>query len=68
LITSLVIDCFLHLFAKSESSLSSEISEGTGRVLVGKPELQRPFGRTRRRWFDNIKMYLQNMELNLKVD
>ena len=26
------------------------------RVLVGKPESKRPFGRPRRRWEDNIKM------------
>jgi len=26
------------------------------RVLVGKPEGKRPFGRSRRRWEDNIKM------------
>jgi hypothetical protein len=29
------------------------------RVLVGKPEGKRPFGRFRRRWEDNIKMTLQ---------
>jgi len=28
------------------------------RVLVGKPEGKRPFGRPRRRWEDNIKMNL----------
>jgi hypothetical protein len=27
--------------------------------LVGKPEGKRPLGRPRRRWEDNIKMYLQ---------
>jgi hypothetical protein len=26
-------------------------------ILVGKPEGNRPLGRTRRRWVDNIKMY-----------
>jgi len=31
------------------------------RVLVGKPEGKRPFGRTRRRWEDNFKMDLQNV-------
>jgi len=31
------------------------------RVLVGKPEGKRPFGRSRRRWEDNIKMDLQEM-------
>jgi len=28
------------------------------RVLVGKPEGKRPYGRPRRRWEDNIKMHL----------
>jgi hypothetical protein len=32
---------------------------GVYRVLVGKPEGKRPLGRPRRRWEDNIKMYLQ---------
>jgi hypothetical protein len=37
--------------------------EGIGvyRVLVGKPEGKRPMGRPRRRWEDNIKMYLQEV-------
>jgi len=34
---------------------------GVYRVLVGKPEETRPFGRTRRRWEDNIKMDLQEV-------
>jgi hypothetical protein len=29
------------------------------RVLVGKPEQKRPFGRKRRRWEDNIKIDLK---------
>jgi hypothetical protein len=29
------------------------------RVLVEKPELKRPLGRSRHKWKDNIKMYLQ---------
>jgi hypothetical protein len=28
------------------------------RLLVGKPEGKRPLGRRRRRWIDNIKIYL----------
>jgi hypothetical protein len=32
------------------------------RVLVGKPEGRRPLGRPRRRWEDNIKMDLQEVE------
>jgi len=31
------------------------------RVLVGKPEGKRPFGRPRHRWEDNIKMDLQKV-------
>ena len=31
------------------------------RVLVGKPEGKRQLGRHRRRWEDNIKMYLQEV-------
>ena len=34
---------------------------GVYRVLVGKPEGQRPLGRPRRRWEDNIKMDLQEV-------
>jgi hypothetical protein len=34
---------------------------GIYRVLVGKPEGKRPFGRPRRRWEDNIKMDLQEV-------
>ena len=32
---------------------------GVLRVLVGKPEGKRPLRRPRRRWEDNIKMYLR---------
>jgi hypothetical protein len=32
------------------------------RILVGKPEGKRPLGRPRRRWMDNIKMYLRERE------
>jgi hypothetical protein len=31
-------------------------------VLVGKPEGKKPLGRPRRRWEDNIKMDLQEVE------
>jgi len=36
---------------------------GIYRVLVGKPEGKRPFGRPRHRWEDNIKMFLQEVSL-----
>jgi hypothetical protein len=32
------------------------------RLLVGKPEGKRPLGRPRRRWIDNIKMDLLEIE------
>jgi hypothetical protein len=35
---------------------------GVYRVLVGKPEGKRPLGRPTRRWDDNIKMDLQEVE------
>ena len=36
-------------------------SRGEHRVLAGKPEGNRPLGRSRRRWDDNIKMNLQEV-------
>jgi hypothetical protein len=33
-------------------------SRGVYRALMGKPEINRPHGRPRRRWKDNIKMDL----------
>jgi hypothetical protein len=40
------------------------MGEGRGlyRVLVGKPERKRPLGRPRRRWKNNIKMDIQEVE------
>jgi len=35
---------------------------GVCRVLVGKPEGNRPLERPRHRWVDNTKMDLQEME------
>jgi hypothetical protein len=32
------------------------------RILVGNPEANRPLGRPRRRWVDNIKMNLRDVE------
>jgi hypothetical protein len=44
----------------------ARMGEGIGvyRVLVGKPEGKRPLGRSRRRWEDNIKMYLREAEID----
>jgi hypothetical protein len=36
--------------------------KGVYRILVGKPEGKRSLGRPRRRWKDNIKMDLQEVE------
>ena len=38
-----------------------EDRRGLYRILVGKPEGKRPFGRPRRRWEDNITMDLQDV-------
>jgi hypothetical protein len=35
------------------------------RLLVGKPEGKRPLGRSRRRWTDNIKIDLLEIELSV---
>jgi hypothetical protein len=41
----------------------ARVGEGRGvyRVLVGKPEGERPLGRPRRRWGDNVRMHLQEV-------
>jgi hypothetical protein len=41
---------------------SMEDGRGVYRVLVGKPDGKRPLGRPRRRWEDNIRMDLQEVE------
>jgi len=38
------------------------LGEGVYRVLLGKPEGRRPLGRPSRRWVDNIRMDLQEVE------
>jgi len=45
-------------------SLACGTYEGRGvhRVILGKPEGKRPLGRPRRRWEDNIKMDLREVE------
>ena len=39
-----------------------EEGRGVHKVLVGKPEGKRPLEKPRRRWQDNIKMDLQEVE------
>jgi len=41
---------------------SMGMGRGVYRVLVGKSEGKRPLGKPRRRWEDNIKMDLQEVE------
>ena len=41
---------------------------GGYRVLVGKPEGKRPFGKPRRRWEDNIKMGLREIGWGRRLD
>jgi hypothetical protein len=41
---------------------------GAYRALVGKPEGRRPLGRPRRRWIDNIKMDLREVEWGHELD
>ena len=38
---------------------------GAGRVLVGGPEVRRPFGIHRNRWEDNITVDLQDTRLGV---
>jgi hypothetical protein len=42
----------------------ARMGEGRGayRILVGRPEGRRPLERPRRRWEDNIKIYLHDVE------
>jgi len=44
----------------------ARIQEGRGvyRVLVGMAKGKRPLGRPRRRWEDNIKMYLREIGID----
>jgi hypothetical protein len=35
--------------------------KGSYRVVVGKPERNRPLGRPRHRWKDNIKLHIQEV-------
>ena len=39
-----------------------EEGRGVHKVLVGKREVERPLGRPRHRWEDNIKMDLEEVE------
>jgi hypothetical protein len=36
------------------------------KILTGKPTGKRPLGRPRRRWEDNIRMYLKQIGINTK--
>ena len=41
---------------------------GVYRVLVGKPRVKKPFGRPKHGWWDNVKMYLQEVGCGSVVD
>jgi hypothetical protein len=43
-------------------STSGEEKKNAYRLLVGRPEEKRPLRRPRRRWVDNIRMYLGEVE------
>ena len=43
-----------------------EQSRHAYRVLVGKPEGKNPLGRPRRRWEDNIKMDLREVDCDVR--
>jgi hypothetical protein len=47
------------------SKRSLNYSRNVYRLLVGKPEGKRPLGRPRRRWIDNIKMDLLEIEVSV---
>ena len=43
----------------------ARMEEGSSfKILTGKPTGKRPLGRTRRRWEDNIRMYLEAIGIN----
>ena len=44
------------------------VERGVYRFLVGKPEERRPLGRPRRRWVDNIRMDLHEVECGYGLD
>jgi len=44
------------------------VSRGICRVLVGKPERERPLGKQRRRWEDIIKIYLRRVRGGYGLD
>jgi len=63
--------CTAHQYCESDNIKKNEMGwacgaygEGGGmyRVLVRKPEGERPLGRPRRKWEDNIKMNLQEVK------
>ena len=39
----------------------------TFKILTGKPTRKRPLGRPRRRWEDNIRMDLEEIDINAGV-
>jgi len=52
------------------TSLADNMGERRGayRILVGRPEGRKPLGIARRRWEDNIQMYLENVGWGHRLD
>ena len=44
----------------------ARMEEGAFKILTGKHTRKRPLGRPRRRWDDNIRMYLKEMGINTR--
>jgi hypothetical protein len=51
------------MFGYSNESCTLGEGRGVYRALVGRPEGKRPLERPRRRWEDNIKMDLREIEI-----
>jgi hypothetical protein len=62
--TKLSVSNYLNYFWKVIKGSMSEMS-GIYTVLVEKPEGKRPLERPRRRWEDNIKMGIQEVECGI---
>jgi hypothetical protein len=54
-----------NIFCKVSTRFEATVERNVYRLLVGKPEGKRPLGRPRRRWIDNIKMYLLEKGVNV---
>jgi hypothetical protein len=62
LLNLLNIGTALPSITRSNKSLTNEEKRNACRLFVGKPKGKRPLGRPRRRWVDNIRMDLGEIE------